>query len=391
MNRFSTLPAEYRTLCLALRNRDAAHEAALESAMDDIGDWSGFLSAAVNNHVVPLLAHGLGRKHMARMPTEVRDKLEEWRDRQSRKCLSQTAELIRLTGLFAKEGIRVLAVKGVALSQLLHGNLARRGFGDMDLLVDPAQMWKAHDLVLAAGYGNGGAKLPLLWQRSDAQPFIRDLPYRHSGGHLLELHQRLTDDPDFFPLDFETLWADRQEIPGWGGSVHTMSQRHLALYLCVHGAAHGWQRLCWLVDMATLLQSPEIAALALFDAEAMELRQPMVDVLCLCDALLGVRPVPGILSDIRGQAWVVRYCRWFIENGAWAESCPDRSLAWYRREIRLRWYRYRAKGRWRSVWSQFRADISYPVDWSLFRLPRGLRGLYPFLRPLGFLIRWIKG
>jgi putative nucleotidyltransferase-like protein len=61
-------------------------------------------------------------------------------------------ELARLLSLLGEAGIRVAPLKGVALAQSLYGDVAAWVCLDFDILVPPANVPQAIDLLLASGY-----------------------------------------------------------------------------------------------------------------------------------------------------------------------------------------------------------------------------------------------
>lgn len=383
----AAMPSELRLMCLAVRRPLDRENAELGQAVAEVGNWPLLLEAAGLHHTLALMVDGLGPDLMAALPQDVRQAYRNRAMDAARRSLARVAELIRLTQALAAVGIRALPLKGVCLAQRLYGNPAMRGGGDIDLLVEPVNFWRAQDVILGLGYTPLAAPAILAEQRPLGQHLIRDIGYRHPQGHLVELHQRLTQDPTLLPLDFETLWQDRQPMAGWGDAVQTLSDRHLALYLCVHGAHHCWERLCWLADIAALLRHPAALAQAIEDCDSYSLRKPMIDCLWLCHLLLGFDLPPSIAADRRAAKWAGRFVRQMVAGGVWAKDFRSGIAVRYGREIKVRMYQYGMKGSWRSLWSQIKLDMQYPIDWAVLRLPDRLTFLYPLIRPAGWLIR----
>ncbi|BAE50256.1 nucleotidyltransferase domain-containing protein [Paramagnetospirillum magneticum] len=385
MTEFDRLPPGFRLLCLAARPRRAVPDEAIAACAAAIGDWSQVVAGATSHHVVPLVADLALRPGAAAMPAAVRNDLIGRRDRQVRRCLRQTAELIRLTQAMEASGIRCLALKGVALSQRIHGDPSRRGLGDIDLLVDPLRFDAARTLLAGLGYALDDPRVAASGIERSATA-VRDLAFRHAHGHLLELHQRLTQDESLLPFSFETLWQGRRTVPGWTWPVFTLSAEHEGLYLLVHGAEHGWTRLRWIADLAPLFQDEPLYRAAQAQAAALDLGPGITDARILCRHLLEA-PSPAGEAE-KSRAVIKRHHRWFVAETAWVRPPAPDQVNWYQmRELRLRWGRYTLRRTWKGAASCLLADLSEPVDWHLFNLPPVLRWLYPLLRPLGWLIR----
>ncbi|HYH18999.1 MAG TPA: nucleotidyltransferase family protein [Azospirillum sp.] len=387
------LAPEFRLLCAAVRRAQGNGDVpALRAAMAAGPDWALVLRGAARHRATALVLAGLQADGAADVPPDVLAALRRAAAADTRRCLAHAAEVVRLVRLFAAADIRVLVLKGVVLSQQLYGNLAMRGPGDIDLLVDPARFWEADAVLAAAGYRLDGPAISPA-RRAAGQRLFRDLTYRDAGrGLVVELHQRLTANPRRLEADFDSLWRDRVDVALAGVAVATLPRRVLALYLCVHGAHHCWERLCWLADLTALLKDAEGAAAALAQAEAAGLRAAMRLVVTLGHGWLGL-PLPGHRhagrrhagrrDDRRARRFVAR----FFAGSRWLDMPREGSAAWLRREAWRRLHLYSFKDDWRHGWDELRADLANPIDWGVFPLPDRLLWLYPFLRPVGWVVR----
>src|SRR5262249_51988301 len=144
-------------------------------------------------------------------------------------------------------------------------------------------------------------------QAASYRHWIKDVQYVHAaGGTPLELHHRLADSPRLLAREFAALWEDRETVRVGDAAVGTLSRRALALYLCVHGAGHAWERLRWLVDLAALLRAPGSADAALADADAAGLGPVMLHALMLAHDWLGLAVDEAHLARARASAPVAR-------------------------------------------------------------------------------------
>ncbi|HEY0835743.1 MAG TPA: nucleotidyltransferase family protein [Azospirillum sp.] len=382
------LAPEFRLLCLAARQPQRPADAAVLRAMVAAGvDWQAVAKGARQHRVEPLVLAGLQACRAPETPPDVLAALRHGSIAATRQSLAQAAEVARLSRLFAAAGVRMMVLKGVVLSQQLYGNLSTRGAGDIDLLVDPADFWTADGVLAGAGYRPAGAPVSAA-RRTASQRMFKDLMYRHEAdGHLVELHQRLTDNPHRLRTDFASLWRDREEVALGGATIATLPRSMLPLYLCVHGASHCWERLRWLADLTVLLKDADGVAAALALADAAGVGAAMRRAAILGHDWLDL-PVPGpLLSMSPDRRRAARFAAHLFAGPGWLDGPPHGSVAWFVREMRRRGHRYTLKGGWRHALREFRVDLEYPIDWSLLPLPDRLLWLYPVLRPFGWVVR----
>lgn len=178
--------------------------------------------------------------------------------RRSLAALRQADEALRLDALFAAAGVPLLFLKGTPLAQRAFGRIGLREAVDIDIAVSPADVDRAWQVMRQAGYAaetphrplTGSARRTFMWAAKDSL-------HRHPDHAIpVELHWRLSDDlRDPTPPPPQ----DWQRIPiSPGRALATLRDEDLFVYLCTHGAAHGWARLKWLADIAALVaQSPD--------------------------------------------------------------------------------------------------------------------------------------
>jgi hypothetical protein len=383
----SGLEPEFRFLCLAVSCAlGQGDRPALRAAARAVHDWERVLQGAHKHRVAALVADGLRDSADGHgVPDAVGVRMRQMAAIASRRCLIQMKEVLRLSRLFAKADIRVIVLKGVVLSWQLYGDPTKRGPGDIDLLVDPSDFWRAQDALVQAGYNADGPPIP-----SGAQGrflrIVRDVTYRNAP-HRVELHQRLTANPSLIPDDFNTLWEARGEVALGGALVATLPRAMLARYLCAHGAQHCWDRLCWIADMAAIAKSGEGGLGNFLRPDEHALIPATELVMTLCREWLGssehgwaTKPPPWLW---RPSVFVAR----FFAGDRWLASPESGDPGWWRTELWRRGYRYSFKADWRHCWGELRADLVYPIDWDVFQLPARLSWLYPALRPVGWLLR----
>ncbi len=383
---------EFRLFCLALRQPLRAEDSpALRDELAAGPDWDCLVEGARRHRVASPLLAGLQACGSPDLPAEMAAELRREALAAARRSLAQTAELGRLSRLFAQSGTRVLALKGVVLSAQLYGDPARRYPRDIDLLVDPQEFADAEALLIEAGYRRDGPSLSPR-QAAAYRRWVKDSGYVHAAtGSRVELHHRLGDNPALISCDFNDLWRDREEVEIAGAVIATLPRRLLALYLGVHGAVHCWEELRWLVDFAAALRRPGGADAAIAAAETAGLGAPMLHAVMLAHDWLGLPVAEPHLARARADRHVARLHRILshLYTGAeWYRTPPRDSIAGFvRYSLWLRFYNYALKAEWRYWRHQVMREFITPADWDAVRLPDRLFWLFPLIRPIGWLLR----
>lgn len=193
-----------------------------------------------------------------------------------KRCLSKIHKHLKmqqclqhLNLLFVTHHIPYVVLKGLPLNAQLYGKTCVRTSNDIDLLVHTNHLIAAHHCLIQAGFQLKFALTPQ--QLTENFPFLlqaaKDLTYKHpSKTFRVELHFRYTS---ITGIHFEPL--QKNHLIFFPLTHHVsipVLEHHINfLYLCVHAAAHKWQRLQWLVDIAVFYQKcplnwPQLITLA---------------------------------------------------------------------------------------------------------------------------------
>lgn len=386
MSAAPALAPEFVALCrlVTLALEPGAESAAAVAALARVGDWNDFVAGAERHRVVALVQTVLGRLPPGALPGEIVARIERLARRNAVRGLAQLGELVRLDAAFAAAGLDVLTLKGLGLSQRLHGDPFRRGVGDIDLLINPNAFAAAHAVLVRLGYVRGDS-------HTSAAPAAtllhaaKDVGYVHANGQVVELHLTLFEPGEFPRWDFARLWRQRtrlrvQSVETWG-----LEDGDLTLYLLLHGARHCWDRLCWLADMAVLLRDPALSAQAAAACAEYGLERPWQH----CRQLLACwLPASGQEAVTpAGRSALAWFMASFFSGRRWLERPRRGTWPWFTRELRQRGWRLYLAGDWRRRGAAFWYAVRNPVDQAVIPLPRRLVFLYPLLRPLGWVLR----
>lgn len=173
------------------------------------------------------------------------------------KNLFLSRELIRIMDCLSASNVEVFPYKGLALAEMVYGDIARRQSGDIDLLIRPSDLARIREAIHPLGYAPHS---PL---SADAERASLKSGYECSfdgaaGPNLLELQWAIQ--PRFYAIDFdmEVLFRRAVTVAVSGRSMKTLRPPDLVLVLCAHAAKHVWGRLVWLCDIARLIEQPSL-------------------------------------------------------------------------------------------------------------------------------------
>lgn len=279
-------------------------------------------------------------------------------------------------------------MKGTLLSQRLYGDIGLRQMKDIDLLVTPADLLPALQLLEEQGYQ---VHLPPALRHGRSFNLVRKVWWHlecvhQQTGIMVELHLR-----------FEHIYSTalNQRWWPWLTASGAERDRYELLYLCMHGAGHGWSRCKWLGDVGVLLDRmdveqewPQLEQLA----ATLRLEPILAQTLMLLERLLALQLHPVM------QAYAMQHRRYALPLLATAYDylvnpaqdlnvrTPGRILNVLGLMIRLD-HRYTWHERLRH-WLVF---IAYrQSDIESMQLPGLASWLYPLLRPFSLALRTVQ-
>jgi hypothetical protein len=251
-----------------------------------------FLHLAEHHAVIPQ-AHEWLSKNSYLLPADQFDQLRTRFVESARRSLWLTGELVRVVDYLQAAGIEVLTYKGPALAQMLYGSVTLRDFGDIDLIVRPADVPTSINLIEELGYKaefpKGAARQRQYLSRGYEAVFGSEY-----GRNVVELQWQVL--PRFYAIGFDVnIMFDRATtIEIASRTIRTLGAEDLFLVLCIHAAKHRWERLSWLHDIALLSRSSNLDWDHISrEASRLGISRILTVTSYLCDDLLGAAlPVP---------------------------------------------------------------------------------------------------
>ena len=361
----------------------SADGASLRAVLIQTPDWPTVEAKAAAHGVAPVVSNILLQHSSDIAPQEILLRCKDRLTLLTKKNILWLQEWQRLLQAFDEAATPVISFKGPALALTAYRNLGLREFHDLDLLVHPRNVARAKDKLLAEGYALwspvvGDTAEYLLLSKNRQLRFTNCMRGTSVDAHWGLLHQMFP-----FQLDVEKAfnsarWERRDE-----GEFLSLSPEYQLLYLCAHGTKNCWSQLSELCDVAAYLQShSEIdwdGCLRLAEANGCGL--VLKHTLLLCERVLKIDLPETVKQHCHKNGRALG-----LSNAAESLLC----LEGERRSGYLQALRYHlafAKT-WREQIRLIFVRVLSPAepDWQHIKLPRGLFGLYYFIRPLRFLL-----
>ncbi len=295
-------------------------------------------------------------------------------------------ELIALAEAFAAEGVPLIPLKGPALAAEAYGDVALRAAGDLDVLVPHAEVPRARRLLLARGYTTHIARAD-----EEAKHLRTQLGYEFAKGSLcVEVHWAFLPRTLAFRLDPEQAWRRAVTTEIEGVSMQTLSFEDRMLFLCAHGAKHGWDRLKWICDVAALLRpcTDADARRLLRHAVLLQSRRPLLLGCALAEELLGASLPPALAEAVRRDRAVPKLSA-HVRRHLFKESAREDEA--HHRAFFLLATRERWRDRLPYAAHLVRLAVTPTArDRAFLPLPRRLGALYYLVRPLRLAADWLR-
>jgi len=349
-------------------------------------DWRLFLRMAAG-HGMSAIAWRALASHPSLVPADVLAALRPRHLTISARALYLANELLTVIKILQDDGVPAIAFKGPTLAALAFDESGLREFSDLDILVRPAAVARARRTLLAHGYRPQCSD-----PRAAASPIFQcyeDAFVAADRVTILDLHWRILPRYISFPSD-DSLWARGQRIDLRGRPVSTLATDDLLLFLCVHGAKHGWPLLSWICDLAGLIHrsaaSNAIDWTALvYRADSAQSRRSLLLGLCLAHDLMDAAVPPDLIAFLTDDPIVARLTGRVIQ--AMFRNFGDRAGLSQELIIPLQSIEStRAKIRYLAS----RALIPTLDDWHAMPLPAPFFPLYYLTRPFRLAIAQAK-
>jgi hypothetical protein len=367
-------PGDFESAVLAFAEQADRDEVAAS------GSWETLLLAATDQGMVMLLTRELERADLTRLaPADVRARYKSIHREGMIRALTMTLTLIRALDRLEASGIRAMPWKGPALGEVAYGDAVARHFVDLDVLVYPAEVPRAIEVLEGAG-----------WRRhidTDIGPletFMRtecELGFvEPTRGTSLEIHWALQRPSLHSSQTVDTLWKRADSILLLGRPVPCPGPAETFIGLAAHAAKHGWLSLesaCALGALVVTNPDVDWAAVVEQSRSVGCYRRCLLSAAIVHDSL--AVPLPDdLLHAVRSDPGVARLAARAYER--WNVGTPEPGLRGTAGHIT---WNAATFDRWDQGTRHALATVFGPqvADRVVFTLPPSAEPLYAALRP----------
>jgi hypothetical protein len=336
-------------------------------------NWNRLIALAQRHRLAPLLYAHLNQCCADSVPAETLARLRDHSQRNTAFVLLLTGELVRLLKILEANGITAIPFKGPAVALKLYGNIARRQFADIDILVRPRDVWEAGRLIEAEGFEPvmpiPDAMRARLLRHSYVQMF-----HRGASRTLVELHWDIAERHWAIRFDADAMWRRLEPMALPGATASVPCAEDLLLLLCVHNVRHDADNLEGMCSIAELMRTPGLDWARVWrQSEEMHCRRILEFGLLLAHGLFDVPLPPQAAAAGRSPA-LLAMARTVVRNLV-ADDPPPKT---WRRQMS---FQMRLKDS-RTDRARYCTRIltSTPDDWATVRLPEALSFAYPLVR-----------
>lgn len=291
-----------------LRGADLATVAPL-SREDQV--WETIIRDATAQDLLPLLSRYLKASDVSRRPpAALLDQINENIVGLVARNVLLAQELASILEAFEAREVACVPMRGLALAELLYGDIAARPMGDLDLLVRKEELQGVATILKGLGFRELDHRPGFARAFSYALEFFKD---RH-GWVIVEPHWTIAYPPFVDRVDMEAVWKRCKRGRIVGVETWLLDPVNLLVHLCLHLIHQGEHvPLLWFYEIDRLIRQENAA---LDWAEVSRLARQSGLELLLAEALGQVKvlfesPIPEhVLSQLRAQraphrAWVV--------------------------------------------------------------------------------------
>jgi len=194
-------------------------------------DWEEAIQLSIKHGITPLFYQRL-RADNGRLavPPHIELRLRELYHKGALESIARQRELGRVLQLLRGENIPVIVLKGAHLGGVVYEHVTLRSMCDLDILVRKADLAKASEALLSAGYESSHQS------RIDVEVATHQhLPHFAKPDRApIEIHWTIANPSAPFTIDVDELW--KRSIPATiaNTEVLVLSFEDLIMHLCLH-------------------------------------------------------------------------------------------------------------------------------------------------------------
>ena len=373
----ATRPEHQLLSSVACRSRNTARSQQIRLLVQRELDWEYLLAIADRHSLIPLLYFHLNAVAPSSVPDRVMCRLQDANRKSTQSSLFLAGELIKVLEFLEANGIQAVPFKGPTLALRAYGDVGLRQFSDLDILVHAQDVIRVRRLLVSRGF----KPTPQFSAEQEAALLRFDCAHNldNGAGVVVDVHWKFVERHSSFAINPDPLWDRLEPITIGDKQLLTLSTEDLLLILCLHGFTHLWERLGWICDVASLVDSRKDLnwPLVLENVDRLGLRRVLLLGLLVAADVLDATIPKEIRQAATGDATVQRLAGQVQEQLFLEQSTPPGFFGGAILNLRMRERRLDRLG---SFLRLIFTPRSY--DWMFLSLPEWLLFLYYPLRPL---------
>lgn len=224
------LPAVHPFL-LSLLKTGADSTAPARPSPESHDEWTTIVGDAVRHGLAAILYRRLNESGwIPKLPPAPMDELKAHVFKQAARNMSLAREAAAILRAFASRQVLCAPVRGLALAELLYGEITTRPMGDLDLLVRKEDLHAVAETLLELGFQAIDRRPGFARAYSNAMEFVK-----HSHGWVIvEPHWSIAYPPFADRVDMDAVWIRSTRGQVVGTDTWLLSPEDYLLHLCLH-------------------------------------------------------------------------------------------------------------------------------------------------------------
>jgi len=308
------LPLEYQILISILSDngKDYFRDKQFKNLVPD-----KLVALAEKHQLTPILYNYLNR-HPHPFDRNLMDHIKELIREHVLRSLNLQAELLKICDSFNQQHISCMTIKGPQLSHFLYNDAARRVCVDLDLfLQNKDEFASAAGILHESGYrqtnfpeGNNWFKQKVFNIGKHESVFIN-----RALKTVVDLHIRPVGNTLFSARFHKHFFSEKQPYEMNGIQIFIPSAIHYFIFLCHHGAVHGYASLHWLADICAFYRKyPMPPEELLKTSEVLRLERHVALSLFILNKYCGISLSPDLINLLESQGLMRRLMSRFYSN-----------------------------------------------------------------------------
>lgn len=351
--------------------------------------WDLVYDMAMRQRIFPLMYENINKMLADSAPAYIFNKLKVVYSDNVKHSMFLSFFLIKLLRLFEENKICAVPFKGPVLADKVYGDIGRRFFADLDILVSRSHAKLAWNLLLQNGFAAELAISDSLMTR-----YIKDednVSFRsNASGVIVELHWELSGNYLSKPLIMESLSGSLRISLFHKKKILSLSDEYLLLYLCIHGAKHEWAFLELVCCVAELIRKSDRLNWRLVDDLAGDWRcRKILDLgVYLSWVLLGSSIPEMIQNRIKAKHDLSRLAQTVVSRMFQKEAGAQAGEG----KRRFSHFHLSVRDSWTDQWRYLLRLLFSPTkkEWESFSLPAHFLFLRYLLRPFRLIWQCLK-